>query len=426
MRDFHGAAAFRTLVGPMRRRIAAPLALLALLAAAPTAGATGLAGTQRALARQMALAGASSGALVVDLTTGRQLYARRPGIPRMPASVEKLYTSATALLRFGPGATLNTSVLASVAPDPDGTLVGDVYLRGGGDPTFSDTGEAAIATALRAQGLTRVTGAVVGDESFFDAFRGPPSSGLATSIDVGPLSGLAFDHGLTGKRFPLFQPQPARFAAQAFKRALGRAGIKVAGSARAGVAPFGAAPLLQWPSPPMADVLRLMNQPSDNYMAETLIKALGASFGTAGSTAAGAAIVRTTISRMGVRPRLVDGSGLSRLDRTSPRQVVRLLQAMTLRPSAPAFTASLPVAGVSGTLALRMRRTAASGRCAAKTGTLHDVSALAGYCSTLSGERLAFAILMNRVTPLRARVLQDRMTTALARYEPDQAVTARR
>ena len=84
----------------------------------------------------------------------------------------------------------------------------------------------------------------------------------------------------------------------------------------------------------------------------------------------------------------------------------------------PAFGASLPVAGRSGTLYDRMRRTAARDRCQAKTGTLHDVSALAGYCETTAGARVAFAILMNYVNPYAARRLQDRMVSALARYSP--------
>jgi len=266
---------------------------------------------------------------------------------------------------------------------------------------------------------------VIGDESFLDSFRGPPSSGLATSIDVGPLSGLAFNHGFDGRHF---QSQPALFAAQRFRTWLKRAGINVAHQTRMGIAPAGAPTLLQWPSPPMAEVLRRMNQPSDNYMAETLIKTLGATFGGGGSTAAGAAVVRQTVQWLGVRPRLYDGSGLSRADRTSPTQVVRLLSTMTRRSSgvALAFAASLPVAGHSGTLVDRMRRTAASGRCEAKTGTLHDVSNLAGYCTTVTGERLAFAFLMNRIYPRYAHLLQDRMAAALARYVPDQAVPAAR
>jgi D-alanyl-D-alanine carboxypeptidase/D-alanyl-D-alanine-endopeptidase (penicillin-binding protein 4) len=83
-----------------------------------------------------------------------------------------------------------------------------------------------------------------------------------------------------------------------------------------------------------------------------------------------------------------------------------------------AFTGSLAIAGRTGTLTDRMRGGAAQDRCRAKTGTLRDVSALAGYCTTRSGANVAFAFLMNYVSPYGARILQDRMTNALARYRP--------
>jgi D-alanyl-D-alanine carboxypeptidase/D-alanyl-D-alanine-endopeptidase (penicillin-binding protein 4) len=407
---------------PMGRRVFASVALSCVLLAAPAvAQAAGLKATQRALARQMRHAGRFSGALVVDLSTGRTVYSLRPGWRRLPASVEKLYTSSTALLQFGSAGRLDTTVLGDVGIAGDGTLAGNLYLRGGGDPTLSDASIAAIAAGLRAQGLRRITGGVIGDASFFDPFRGPPSTGLATSIDVGPLSGLDIDHGFDGRHF---QKDPPGFAAHALGQALKRRGVRIALRSRASVTPSGAVPLLDWPSPAMADIVRLMNQPSDNFMAETLIKAIGARFGGVGSTAAGAAVVRDTVARLGVRPVVVDGSGLSRRDRTSPREVVSLLRTMLGLRSGTAFATSLAVAGHSGTLELRMRRTAASGRCAGKTGTLRDVSNLAGYCTTLSGERLAFAFLMNRINPLYAHVLQDRMTNAIAQYEPDSVASA--
>jgi serine-type D-Ala-D-Ala carboxypeptidase/endopeptidase (penicillin-binding protein 4) len=405
----------------MRRWPIAAAVLLSLLAAAPVAEAAGLKATQRALARQMRHAGRFSGALVVDLDTGRTVYSLRPSYRRLPASVEKLYTSSTALLRLGPDATLTTSVLGDVGLSADGTLAGNLYLRGGGDPTLSDASIAAIAASLRDQGLRRITGGVIGDASVFDAFRGPPSTGLATSIDVGPLAGLDIDHGFDGRDF---QSDPPSFAAHALGQALKRRGVRIARRSRAALTPAAAVPLLDWASPSVADLIRLMNQPSDNYMAETLIKDLGARLGGAGSTAAGAAVVRATMAQLGVRPTLVDGSGLSRLDLTSPRQVVTLLRRMAQLPSGQLLADSLAVAGQSGTLELRMRRTAASGRCEGKTGTLYDVSNLAGYCATQSGGRLAFALLMNRINPLRAHVLQDRMTTAVAQYAPGNAVPA--
>ena len=121
------------------------------------------------------------------------------------------------------------------------------------------------------------------------------------------------------------------------------------------------------------------------------------------------------LAELEIAPQVIDGSGLSRSDRTSPREVVAMLQEMDGDTS---FTGSLPVAGRTGTLVDRMRGTRAQDRCRAKTGTLRDVSALAGYCTTRGGGAVAFAFLMNYVSPYGARILQDRMASALTRYRP--------
>ena len=194
------------------------LAVLLVLLLAPGARAADLAATQRVLAREMARSGAYSGAYVVDVGTGQELYSYRADVGRVPASVEKLYTSAATLLNYGAEGRLNTSVLATALPDETGTIVGDVVLRGGGDPTFGSAAASALAIQLVEAGLVRIDGQVIGDESAFDAFRGPLSS--RTEYWVGPLSALSFNHGRTGKRRPYFQASPARFAAQAFEKEL--------------------------------------------------------------------------------------------------------------------------------------------------------------------------------------------------------------
>jgi serine-type D-Ala-D-Ala carboxypeptidase/endopeptidase (penicillin-binding protein 4) len=391
------------------------LVILFIAALAPTARAADLAATQRVLAREMARSGAYSGAYVVDVGTGRELYSYRADVGRVPASVEKLYTSAAALLNYGAEGRLTTHVLAEALPDETGTVAGDIVLRGGGDPTFGAVEASALADQLVEAGLVRIDGQVIGDESAFDAFRGPLSA--RTEYWVGPLSALSFNHGRTGKRRPYFQASPARFAAQAFEKALKRRGVRITGKARAGTTPEGTTPYSEWSSPTIAAIVRRMNQPSDNYIAEMLMKALGADHGSAGSTAAGGAVMRQTIRRFAIAPTIVDGSGLSRSNRTTPRQVVQLLTGMDASEAAVAFDQSLAVAGRNGTLNKRMRRTTAQDRCRAKTGTLSNVSALAGFCDTTGGERVAFAFLMNGVWPGSARVLQDRMTVALARYD---------
>jgi D-alanyl-D-alanine carboxypeptidase/D-alanyl-D-alanine-endopeptidase (penicillin-binding protein 4) len=308
-------------------------------------------------------------------------------------------------------------VLSASLPDEAGDIDGDVVLRGGGDPTFDSKDLGALAGKLTRAGLDRIDGRVLGDESAFDAFRGPPSSSFRLTSDVGPLSALSYDHGRTGKRRPYWQSSPARFAAQAFEKALEKRGVKITGGARSGLTATGMTPLSHWDSPTVAEIVKSMNQPSDNYMAETLIKAIGADHGTAGSTEAGVSVIENTIARFKIAPQIQDGSGLSRSDRTTPRQVVRLLSGMAGTDQAGAFDASLPVVGRNGTLYRRMRGTAAQDRCHAKTGTLHDVSTLAGYCTTLSGRRVAFAFMMNSTTTWRAHPVQDAMTAALARLD---------
>ena len=396
------------------------VALLVVAALAPAAAlAGGPAATRAVLASQMRSAGGGSGALAVDLDSGRQIYGSRADTARTPASVNKLFTTATALTLYGADGHLTTRALGDVGVDPGGVLIGNLYLRGGGDPSFGSRQAAALADRLVLdEGLREVTGRVIGDETAFDSLRGPPSEGYRTTFEVGPLSALTFNRGRSGKRRPYFQVNPARFAAREFDRALRRRGVVTGAAPRSGRTPKAALSLSEHSSPTIAALAQVTNRPSDNFNAETLIKALGSEFGTAGSTRAGSVVVTRTMAGFGLRPRVIDGSGLSRANRTTPRQVVRLLDHMASETSGPAFETSLAVAGRNGTLFDRMRASVARDRCQAKTGTLNSVSALAGYCRTTSGPRVAFAFLMNGVNVYGARRLQDRMVSALARYSP--------
>jgi D-alanyl-D-alanine carboxypeptidase/D-alanyl-D-alanine-endopeptidase (penicillin-binding protein 4) len=157
--------------------------------------------------------------------------------------------------------------------------------------------------------------------------------------------------------------------------------------------------------------------PSNNFAAEMLLKALGDRYRDSGTTRSGAAVVRESMSALGARVRVADGSGLSRSDRTSPRDVVRLLQRMDDPDVATAFRASLAVVGRTGTVKRRMRRTAAAERCRVKTGTLRDVSSLAGYCRTAGGRDIAFALIFNRARTWLEKPREDRITAAIARLE---------
>ena len=376
----------------------------------------------------MRQAGRYSGAYVVDLTANRTLYSKNANTNRLPASVEKLYTTTTVLKRFGPGATLTTAVLG-VGTQVGGTFTGTLYLRGGGDPTFgSSSFDAAnygtgatiqqLVSALQsATGITALHGKVVADETMFDSDRGTPATDNKPSIDTeGELSALAFNRGWANSIGTVYFKHPAVQAGQQLVAALKAAGIVVPRHLKvtAGRAPGNAINLATVHSPPMATLVSLTNTPSDNFFAEMLVKDLGARFGSAGTTAAGAAVVRAQMAQsFDISPQLNDGSGLSRSDFTTPFQVVTLLRGMA---SNSQFTSSLAVAGETGTLQHEMRGTYAQGRCRGKTGTLHDVSNVVGYCRAKDGHTLAFALMMNGIVPDYAHPIQNRMQVALAKY----------
>ncbi|HUR84940.1 MAG TPA: D-alanyl-D-alanine carboxypeptidase/D-alanyl-D-alanine-endopeptidase [Solirubrobacteraceae bacterium] len=400
----------------MRRLLATLLAVASPLAGAAPAAAFGEADLQAKLSREMRLAGPATGAYVRDLDSGEELFALRENVARIPASVEKLYTTSSAMLRLGPSATIDTTVVTdALAPvDALGVLHGDLVLVGAGDPFFGDASAAALARAMRATGIVAVDGAVVGDETRFDALR----SNLSTRYDFelgGVLSALAYDRGIfRGKA----RTDAARFAAARFAARLKAAGVSVSGPSRAGAAPLGARAIAAVPSRPVGELARFVNVPSNNFAAEMLLKLLGARFRDEGSTAAGADVARDTLDDFGVRPRIIDGSGLSRSDRTTPRQVVRLLERMHGQDVAASFRASLAVPGSTGTVRRRMRGTPAR-RCRVKTGTLRDVSSLAGYCTTLDGREVGFALLLNRVYTPAAKNIEDRIAASIARLDED-------
>jgi D-alanyl-D-alanine carboxypeptidase/D-alanyl-D-alanine-endopeptidase (penicillin-binding protein 4) len=329
-----------------------------------------------------------------------------------PASVEKLTVSLAALRVLGPRFRFRTQVEGS------GELIGhvwhgDLVLVGGGDPTLLPDDLAVLARDVAAWGIRRVTGRVLGDEHHFDTDRaGPGWKPSFLGIESAPLSALSVDgvreHGANGS---------AAAAARAFRAALHRRRIVVAGRTATGRAPDNALPLALTLSEPLALVVREMDQRSDNFVAEMLLKELGSTVAPRGSTAAGIRVVRSALTEAGiplVGTRLADGSGLSRSDRLTVRTLVAILETGAWDPSiGPIFVRSLALAGVSGTLEHRLARRATYRRVRAKTGTTDRASALVGFVR----DRYVFAILQNGspVDYWAARLAQDRFATVLAR-----------
>jgi D-alanyl-D-alanine carboxypeptidase/D-alanyl-D-alanine-endopeptidase (penicillin-binding protein 4) len=370
-------------------------------------------------------AGPNSGAAVYDLSAHRSLLAVRDGTPRPPASVEKLYTTVALVRELGPKLRLRTVVLGSGHLTANGTWHGRLYLRGGGDPTFGDAafnrvwefgyGPSAgqLVSQLAADGIRRVTGAVIGDASLFDSRRGGPSSGFAPDIaDLGgQLSALTYDHGATRGA-----PTPEAFAASQLASAMRAAHIGAKASPLGASAPPDASELASVSSPPLSVLTGLMDAPSDDFFAEMLTKQLGVRAGGGGTTAAGTRVIAHAITSYGLHPRIVDGSGLSRSDQSSPRQVVGLLRAVWRTPAGSALWDSLPVVGFNGTVRKLARGTPAQNRCLAKTGTLSGVTNLAGYCHSRGHKVVAFALFLDGPDNARGLSLIGNIVAAIARY----------
>lgn len=342
---------------------------------------------------------------VMDLRSGQLLFSRGRG-QTTPASTLKLLTSAAALHVLGPGHRFSTR---TVLDDTHLFLVGggDPYLASGksvGYParTSLDALAARTAKALKQRGLTRV--GLRWDDSLFS---GPsvnpawPSSYLPENV-VPPITALWEDQGHKAGRLSGFVDDPARDAAEDFRRELKERGIQVAGFAAA-KAPSSAVPVASVQSATLAQIVEETLAVSDNQAAELLGHHVGLAVLEDGSFDGGARAVLQTLTQMGLPmagARLYDGSGLSREDRIDPAALLQVLR-MAASPDNPELrpiVTGLPVAGYTGSLAWRFDDAPlqAHGMVRAKTGTLTGVHGLAGIVADRSGALMAFVAVADK------------------------------
>lgn len=448
-----------------------------------------------ALGGHPTLGKAKIAAYVVEVESGKELFAAGAEAGMSLASNAKLLTTVAALGTLGGGFRWRTAVYVDDLDEATGEVKGNLYLRGRGDPTLSEADLRQLADDLAARGVRKIAGQLVLDTSYFDTDTEPPHFGeqpkehagfrapvaslgvarstITVNVIAQPGGGakvwLSPDAGdyvkltktevksdlekkthlkvelkpkkdhleieVTG----LIRPSdgsfdrhyriddPARFAAEVFRKDLAAAGIKL------GKKPFGAgAPpptakvLAVHDSAPLSTVIREMNKQSDNYCAETVLKTLGAETRTVPGPASwsdGLSAVRSYLATIGLPAgsyRQENGSGLYGATEVSAKQVVTLLRAaLKDYRIGPDLVASLPVGGLDGTLARRWHGHDAAGRVRAKTGTLDKVVTLAGYVAVEGGHELAFAILVNDIpTGQRnaSRAMADDMVDALVAY----------
>jgi D-alanyl-D-alanine carboxypeptidase/D-alanyl-D-alanine-endopeptidase (penicillin-binding protein 4) len=398
----------------VRSRLALALFLVALVAAG-TALAAG-AGTQDLTTRlnkslrSPAVSLDRTGAIAMDALSGEILYAHNATMPLVPASNEKLPVAWTSLILLGPGYRFHTDVVG-VGERVGTTWQGDLFIVGNGDPTLTTTDVRRLAARVGATGITRVTGRIRGDESAFDGRRGAPGwKSYFVGGESPPLSALVVDraHGWPALSPPLL-------AARSLRDALVARGVSVVGTHALGRAPRRAVTIAVDRSPRLASIVREMDRDSDNFVAEMLLKHLGTLDGGVGTTARGARVVLAEMRTAGIAVRgvrIVDGSGLSSLDRLTPAALAGVIRAGLQDPRiGKAFVESFAVAGLSGTLDTRLPGLAGIVR--GKTGTTDLSCSLSGVI----GDGIVFSVVQNGspVSFWSARAAQDRFVTALAR-----------
>ena len=399
------------------------------------------------------------GVVVKSLTSGETLFEYNAQSLFIPASNEKIITSVAALSLLKRDYRFKTEFYSGGGVSK-GILHGGLYVKGYGDPTLGEPHLGFIVYELKKRGIAEIRDGIIVDDSYFsrirravgwkqewtDDFYSPPISALSfnyntievkvsssgsgqkpsvailpegsnisiinsavTSSKQGVLTttwsndqtivvgGKIRSRATVILKIPV--QNPTLLTGNILKNALEEAGIKVTGPVIAGEVPRWASLFYTHYSDPLSSIITEYLKNSVNIIGENLIKTLGAEFKSIpGSWENGSLVISEFLNRIGIKDgfRVVDGSGLSLLNRVSPRTLTDVLSyAYTNRVIASDFIDSLPIAGVDGTLKKRFRQSDVQGRVMAKTGYLNNVRALSGYVFTKQGDVLVFSILDN-------------------------------
>jgi len=424
---------------------------------------------------------ATVGIVIQNPDSREILFQRNPHRLFIPASNQKLITTAAALDELGPDFRFHTQVYAN-GQVADGTLQGDLYIRGSGDPTLSGRfhdGETMRdllnwVDSLRAAGINEIAGDIFADANLFDDQRlgnGWEYSDLSYWY-AAEISALSFnDNCLNLTLIPgdsigaparvIYEPEtdyvnitnelrtvhsdsvtrydyhripetnqirlfgnismseraisdwvtignPALFTATVFLELLEENGIQVSGAPREIHYEQGEIPdysdmeqLVNYASPPLDEIVRVINKRSQNFYAEQVLKRLGYEVNGQGSFDVGISAVKDFLAGAGVNTeqmQIADGSGLSRRNLVTPFQLVSVLRYMYESPNRDIYLSSLPVGGEDGSLRSRMLSPLAANRIHAKTGYVGFVRTLSGYVRTMDNRLLIFSILVNNYT----------------------------
>jgi serine-type D-Ala-D-Ala carboxypeptidase/endopeptidase (penicillin-binding protein 4) len=352
----------------------------------------------------------------------------------IPASNTKLFTTATALELMGGDYLLSTKILSDDDGLSDGTIEGNLYIQGFGNPTFSTEELEELVDQLYQSGLRKVTGNVVGDATYFDDVysRDDWISEERANVKLPPISALVIDRNrtiITKKRKGRYRnyfvnvENPPLFAAKKLREKLIAYGVEVKGHSISGQTVDEAKPLVE-SSIELRELLKEINKSSDNFYAECLFKTLGSAYsGQQGNSFFSTQAILNYIednSIYSTGTKIVDGSGISRFDQVTAGALVGLLEKVYFNiKQFDDFFNSLSIAGIDGTLKKRMIGTSAENNFRGKTGTLNGVSSLAGYVTTADDDDLIVCMMFEYTTggANKYKNIQDRIIEILAGWK---------
>lgn len=352
----------------------------------------------------------------------------------IPASNTKLFTTATALELMGGDHLFSTKILADDDDLSDNTIDGNIYLKGFGNPTFSSEDLEELVNQLYQLGIRKVTGNVIGDDTYFDDVysRDDWISEERANVKLPPISALVIDRNrtiVTKKRKGRYRnyfvnvENPPLFAAKKLREKLISYGVEVVGKPIPGQTTDNAKPLVD-SSIELRELLKVINKNSDNFYAECLFKTLGSAYsGQQGNSFFSTQAILSYIQDNGIYSegtQIVDGSGISRFDQVTAGALVGLLEKVYFNINDfEDFYNSLSIAGIDGTLDNRMIGTLAENNFRGKTGTLNGVSSLAGYVTTADDDDLIVCMMFEftKGGASKYKNIQDRIIEILAGWK---------
>ncbi len=414
---------------------------------------------------------------VQSLNKDKVYFQYKSNDPFIPASNQKIITTISALINLTPEYKFKTLV-ATDGSIKDGILNGNLYLIGGGDPTFSDNDLEDIVKNLKQLGIKKIKGNIVGDNSFFSeegVGQGWPEKDLNYCFTA-PFSGLSINENClrlnieadkkriyisinprskyykiinnlkisskknevflkvngniiivngyikpyTKKEFSLPLEHPSLFTTSVFYNTLPRNGIEISGNYIVSKAPKNIKVLYLHQSEPLREIIKKTNKDSDNFYAEQVFRTLGKEILNEGSTSASSKVVLETLKKIGIdveNIKIYDGSGLSKYNQLTAESLVKLLTYTYKTPYFYDVYDSLAISGKDGTLKRRLNDELLRGKVVAKTGFIKGVKNLTGFVTTINGDVFVFSILTNDLKSTKvANSLQEEICKFLVTY----------